>query len=243
MKVIVKKNYDEVSKVAAQEMINLVKTKENAVLGLPTGSTPVGMYKNIVRAYKNGEISFKNITTFNLDEYIGLNKSNDQSYYYFMNDNLFSHIDINKDNINIPDGMAKDLDNECKRYEEKLKSEGYMDIMYLGIGINGHIGFNEPDEFFEPLTHKVSLDESTIEANSRFFEKIEDVPTSALTMGIKTIFSAEKIILIAAGENKADAIAKTVNGKIDPQIPASILQLHRDVTIIVDEAAGSKLQY
>ena len=194
MKVIVKKNYDEVSKVAAQEMINLVKTKENAVLGLPTGSTPVGMYKNIVRAYKNGEISFKNITTFNLDEYIGLNKSNDQSYYYFMNDNLFSHIDINKDNINIPDGMAKDLDNECKRYEEKLKSEGYMDIMYLGIGINGHIGFNEPDEFFEPLTHKVSLDESTIEANSRFFEKIEDVPTSALTMGIKTIFSAEKII-------------------------------------------------
>lgn len=241
MKVIVKKNYDEVSKVAAQEMINLVKTKENAVLGLPTGSTPVGMYKNVVKAYKNGEISFKNITTFNLDEYIGLNKTNDQSYYYFMNDNLFSHIDINKDNINIPDGMAKDLDNECKRYEQKLKSEGYMDIMYLGIGINGHIGFNEPAEYFEPFTHKVILEESTIEANSRFFEKIEDVPTSALTMGIKTIFSAKKIILIATGENKAEAIAQTVNGKINPQIPASVLQLHNDVTIIVDEAAGSKL--
>jgi len=194
MKVIVKKNYDEVSEIAAQEIVDLVKNKNNAVLGLPTGSTPVGMYKNVVKSYKNGEISFKNITTFNLDEYIGLNKDNDQSYYYFMNNNLFSHIDINRDNINIPNGMADDLENECKRYEEKLKAVGYMDIMYLGIGINGHIGFNEPAEYFEPFTHEVKLEESTIEANSRFFEKVEDVPTSALTMGIKTIFSAKKII-------------------------------------------------
>lgn len=242
MRVIVKKNYDEVSEIAAQEMVNLIKNKSNAVLGLPTGSTPIGMYNNVVKAYKNGEISFENITTFNLDEYIGLNKDNEQSYYYFMNDNLFSRIDINKDNINIPDGMAEDIEKECKRYEEKLNTFGYMDIMYLGIGVNGHIGFNEPGEYFEPFTHKVSLEESTIEANSRFFERIEDVPTSAITMGIKTIFLAKKIILIATGGNKSEAIAKTVNGKIDPHIPASILQLHNDVTIIVDEAAGSKLK-
>ncbi len=241
MEVIIKNNYQEVSVAAAEYLLNTVKNKPNAVLGLPTGSSPIGMYEIVVDEYKKGKVSFENVKTFNLDEYMGLDRNNDQSYYYFMNANLYSHVNLKPEHINIPNGMAEDINLESIRYENKLKAEGPMDIMFLGIGNNGHIGFNEPDECFEPLTHEVELTQDTIEVNARFFEKLEDVPTTAVTMGVKTILSAKKIVLIATGAKKADAIAKTVNGKITPQVPASILQMHDDVTIIIDKEAASKL--
>ena len=241
MDIVIKKNYNEVSEFAAKCMLDVIKEKNDAVLGLPTGSTPIGMYNILVNEYKKKSISFNEIKTFNLDEYIGLSKSNKHSYYNFMEKNLFSNIDIKKENINIPNGMTNDIENECFQYENKIKEAGYMDILFLGIGQNGHIGFNEPAEFFEPFTHKVKLKEKTVVANSRFFEKIDDVPTTAITMGIKTILLAKKIILIAVGGTKADSVAKMVKGKITPQLPASILQLHNDITVIADEAALSKL--
>jgi len=241
MDIVIKKNYNEVSEFAAKCMLDVIKEKNDAVLGLPTGSTPIGMYNILVNEYKKKSISFNDIKTFNLDEYIGLSKSNKHSYYNFMDKNLFSNIDIKKENINIPNGMTSDIENECFRYENKIKEAGYMDILFLGIGQNGHIGFNEPADFFEPYTHEVKLKDKTVVANSRFFEKIEDVPTTAITMGIKTILLAKKIILIAVGGTKADSIAKMVKGKITPQLPASILQLHNDITVIADEAALSKL--
>lgn len=240
MEVIIKNNYEEISKLAADYLINTVKAKNNAILGLPTGSTPIGMYQEVINRYKDN-ISFQNVRTFNLDEYVGLDKSNLNSYRYFMDENLFSHIDIKEENIHIPNGVARDIEKECINYENLLKTTGQMDIMYLGIGHNGHIGFNEPDEFFEPYTHIVKLTEDTIEANKRFFDNIESVPKTAITMGIKTIMSAKKIILLASGESKAEAILKTVKGKITPRVPASILQLHNDVTLIIDKDAAKFL--
>ena len=240
MEVIIKNNYEEISKLAADYLINTVKAKNNAILGLPTGSTPIGMYQEVINRYKDN-ISFQNVRTFNLDEYVGLDKSNINSYRYFMDENLFSHIDIKEENIHIPNGVARDIEKECINYENLLKTTGQMDIMYLGIGHNGHIGFNEPDEFFEPYTHIVKLTEDTIEANKRFFDNIESVPQTAITMGIKTIMSAKKIILLASGESKAEAISKTVKGKITPRVPASILQLHNDVTLIIDKDAAKFL--
>lgn len=240
MEVIIKNNYEEISKLAADYLINTVKAKNDAILGLPTGSTPIGMYQEVINRYKDN-ISFQNVRTFNLDEYVGLDKSNLNSYRYFMDENLFSHIDIKEENIHIPNGVARDIEKECINYENLLKTTGQMDIMYLGIGHNGHIGFNEPDEFFEPYTHIVKLTEDTIEANKRFFDNIESVPQTAITMGIKTIMSAKKIILLASGESKAEAILKTVKGKITPRVPASILQLHNDVTLIIDKDAAKFL--
>lgn len=240
MEVIIKNNYEEISKLAADYLINTVKAKNNAILGLPTGSTPIGMYQEVINRYKDN-ISFQNVRTFNLDEYVGLDKSNINSYRYFMDENLFSHIDIKEENIHIPNGVATDIEKECINYENLLKTTGQMDIMYLGIGHNGHIGFNEPDEFFEPYTHIVKLTEDTIESNKRFFDNIESVPKTAITMGIKTIMSAKKIILLASGESKAEAILKTVKGKITPRVPASILQLHNDVTLIIDKDAAKFL--
>jgi glucosamine-6-phosphate deaminase len=240
MKVIIQNNYQEISRLAADYLINTVKEKSDAILGLPTGSTPIGMYRAIISLYK-GNISFQNVRTFNLDEYVGLDKANINSYRYFMDENLFSHIDIKDENVHIPTGVAKNMEKECVDYENLLKSAGRMDIMYLGIGHNGHIGFNEPKDFFEPHTHLVKLTEDTIEANKRFFDNIDDVPKTAITMGVKTILSAKKIILLASGENKADAISKTVKGKITPQVPASILQLHDDVTLIIDKDAAKYL--
>lgn len=240
MEVIIKNNYEEISKLAADYLINTVKAKNNAILGLPTGSTPIGMYQEVINRYKDN-ISFQNVRTFNLDEYVGLDKSNINSYRYFMDENLFSHIDIKEENIHIPNGVARDIEKECINYENLLKTTGQMDIMYLGIGHNGHIGFNEPDEFFEPYTHIVKLTEDTIESNKRFFDNIESVPKTAITMGIKTIMSAKKIILLASGESKAEAISKTVKGKITPRVPASILQLHNDVTLIIDKDAAKFL--
>ena len=229
MRIIVCENYEEVSKKAAQMILSQVTLKPNSVLGLATGSTPIGMYENLVKLNKNGDIDFSEVRTFNLDEYYKLPKESDQSYHYFMYKNLFDHININPENIHIPNGMTADVDAECERYDKLIKEAGGVDIQVLGIGNNAHIGFNEPTINFEKGTHLVELEESTIEANSRFFDNIEDVPKKAITMGVGSIFKSKKIMLIATGENKAEAIYNTVYGKVVPEVPASILQFHSDI--------------
>lgn len=241
MKILVCENYDEISKVASQIILSQIKLKSNSVLGLATGSTPIGMYKNLVEMYKNRVIDFSEIITFNLDEYYNLPRNNEQSYYYFMYDNLFNHININKENIHIPNGMTLDIDKECENYEKVIEKYGGIDIQVLGIGNNGHIGFNEPTISFEKETHLVNLRSSTIEANSRFFENIDDVPKKAITMGIGSIFKAKKIMLLAYGKSKANAIYNTVYGDITPEVPSSILQFHNDVVLILDKEAAAKL--
>ncbi|MBU3171494.1 glucosamine-6-phosphate deaminase [Clostridium estertheticum] len=241
MRIIVVDNYEEMSKRAALMITSQVTLKPDSVLGLATGDTPLGMYEELVKVYNKKEVDFKEVRTFNLDEYYGLDPENPQSYYSFMNKNLFDKVDISKNNINMPDGMVKDVNDFCLLYENKIKTLGGIDMQVLGIGGNGHIGFNEPNVNFEAQTHLVNLNEQTIEANSRFFKSIEDVPVKAISMGIKTIMNSKKIILLANGLNKAEAIAKAVNGKINPSIPASILQLHNDVTIIIDKEAASLL--
>ena len=232
MRIIVCENYEEVSKKAAQMILSQVTLKPNSVLGLATGSTPIGMYENLVKLNKNGDIDFSEVRTFNLDEYYKLPKESDQSYHYFMYKNLFDHININPENIHIPNGMTADVDAECERYDKLIKEAGGVDIQVLGIGNNAHIGFNEPTINFEKGTHLVELEESTIEANSRFFDNIEDVPKKAITMGVGSIFKSKKIMLIATGENKAEAIYNTVYGKVVPEVPASILQFHSDIVLI-----------
>lgn len=241
MRMIVVDNYEEMSKKAALIVASQVLLKPDSILGLATGSTPIGMYKELIEMHNRNEVDFKNVKTFNLDEYYGLSKDNPQSYYYFMRENLFDHINIDLNNTHIPDGMAQNIELECKNYEEQLLSAGGADIQILGMGKNGHIGFNEPNCYFDNETHLVKLTEDTISANSRFFNSIDQVPTEAISMGIKTILSAKKIVLIANGESKADAILKAVKGKITPEVPASALQLHKDVVFIIDKAAASKL--
>ena len=241
MRIVVVDNYEEMSKRAALMITSQVMLKPDSVLGLATGDTPLGMYKELIKLYNKREVDFKEVRTFNLDEYYGIDKENPQSYYNYMNTNLFNTINIARKNINMPDGMAKDVDSSCVNYENKIKELGGIDMQVLGIGGNGHIGFNEPNVNFEAETHLVNLDEETIEANSRFFKSIKDVPVKAISMGIKTIMSSKKITLLANGLNKAKAIEKAVNGKINPNIPASILQLHNDITIIIDKSAASSL--
>ncbi|MGO5066468.1 MULTISPECIES: glucosamine-6-phosphate deaminase [unclassified Clostridium] len=241
MRIIVVDNYEEMSKKAATMVASQVILKPDSVLGLATGDTPIGMYREIINIYKNQNLNFSKVKTFNLDEYYGLSKDNNQSYYYFMMNNLFNHVNIGKDNINIPNGMMNDIEKECKEYESNIVKAGGIDLQILGIGVNGHIGFNEPGESFEAETHLVNLDKKTIESNSRFFSSKDEVPTRAISMGIKTILYSKKIILLACGQNKADAIFKTIKGKITPNVPASILQLHKDVVVIVDKEAASKL--
>lgn len=241
MRIIVAANYDEMSKKAADIVASQIILKPESVVGLATGGTPVGFYRELIKIHKDGKFSFKEVKTFNLDEYYGLDKDNTQSYHYYMMDNLFNHIDINIENVNIPNGMAEDIEVECKAYEAKIKSAGGIDIQVLGIGTNGHIGFNEPDVKFEAITHLVKLDEETIEANSRFFNSIEEVPKSAISMGIKTIMHAKKIVLLASGSEKAKVIERMINGDITPDLPASILQLHPDVTLILDKDAAAEL--
>ena len=237
MKFIVCNNYEEMSKAGADIVISQLKDKSDSILGLATGSTPVGLYKELIKAYENGEISFKDVKTFNLDEYYPISKSSNQSYDYFMNDNLFSHVDINKANTDIPNGEATDADKECADYEKRIAASAGVDIQILGIGQNGHIGFNEPDAALDFVTHKTALTQNTIEANSRFFESIDEVPTAALTMGIGTIMKAKKIILLASGSNKRDAIAALRDTSLTTQCPATMLKLHSDVTIICDNEA------
>ena len=237
MKFIVCENYDEMSKEAAKIVADLLKVKKDAILGLATGSTPIGLYKELIAEYNAGNISFKDVKTFNLDEYYPINKDNDQSYYYFMNDNLFSHVDIELSNTDIPNGEAADAEKECEDYEKRLASSAGVDIQILGIGQNGHIGFNEPDSELYMATHLTALTKNTIEANSRFFESIDLVPKSALTMGIGSIMKAKKIILLASGANKNEAIEALKNGMLTTNVPATMLKLHDDVVVICDKEA------
>lgn len=241
MRILVVNDYNEMKNKAANIIASQMVLKPNSVLGLATGSTPLGTYEELVRLYKIGIISFSEITSFNLDEYYGLSKNNNQSYNYYMYMNLFNHVDIDEDNVHIPDGMCENIERECADYERKIKESGGIDLQLLGIGRNGHIGFNEPSDSFQLNTHLVQLDEDTIEANSRFFASINEVPTRAISMGIGSILRAKKIVLLASGEEKADAIYDTVKGPITPKVPASILQLHPDVVIIADKEAASRL--
>ena len=239
MRIIKTKDYQEMSRKAAGILAAQVALQPNSVLGLATGSTPIGTYDQLVAGCESGDVDFSMVSTANLDEYKGLNRENDQSYYYFMNQHLFNRINIDKGNTHLPNGMAADSDQECQQYEALIESLGGVDMQLLGIGHNGHIGFNEPAAAFPKATHCVDLTESTIEANKRFFASADDVPKQAYTMGIGTIMKAKKILLLATGEEKAEILAKAFFGEITPEVPASILQLHPDVTIVADEAALS----
>ncbi len=235
------KDYEDMSKKAANIIASQVVLKPDCVLGLATGSTPIGAYKNLVEKYEQGDLDFSQVTTVNLDEYKGLPRENDQSYYYFMHDNLFDHVNVKPENTHLPDGTKEDSDEECARYEELIRTLGGQDLQLLGLGHNGHIGFNEPDAIFEKATHCVDLQESTIEANKRFFASSDDVPRQAYTMGIGTIMQAKKILVVVSGEDKADTVAKAFFGPVTPEVPASILQFHKDVILVADEAALSKV--
>ncbi len=231
MQVTVCRDYAEMSKKAADFVAAEMKKKPDLVLGLATGSTPVGMYDELAAKCEKGEISFKRVTTVNLDEYYPIDPANDQSYRYFMNKNLFDHVDIDKKNTHVPDGTAKDPSAEGKRYETLIDSLGGPDVQVLGIGQNGHIGFNEPADSLVLDTHVTDLTENTIKANSRFFASEKDVPRQALTMGMGSIFKAKKIILLVCGANKKEALAAVLAGKLTTAVPATLLALHPDVTL------------
>ena len=240
MKIYKAKDYKDMSRKAAN-IISAQVIKPNCVLGLATGSTPIGTYDQLVEWYNKGDLDFSEVTTVNLDEYKGLPRTNDQSYYYFMHQHLFDRVNIDPERTNVPNGMEPDAEKECGRYEELIRSLGGVDLQLLGLGHNGHIGFNEPGEAFEKETHCVDLTESTIEANKRFFASADDVPKQAYTMGIKTIMQAKKILIVVNGENKADIVERAFFGPVTPEVPASILQLHNDVTLVGDEAALAKI--
>lgn len=241
MKIIKAKDYDDMSRKAANIISAQIIMKPNCVLGLATGSTPIGTYARLVEQYKQGDLDFSGVTTVNLDEYKGLNRENDQSYYYFMNDNLFSKVNIDLKKTFLPDGMEPDAKKACEDYNRIIAATGGVDLQLLGLGHNGHIGFNEPCDIFPGGTHCVDLAPSTIEANKRFFASEADVPRQAYTMGIRSIMLAKKIVVVVSGEDKSDILKKVVCGPITPQVPASILQLHPDVVIVADEAALSKM--
>lgn len=241
MEFIITNSYEELSEACAKRIAEQIKSQPKSVLGLATGSTPIGTYKNLVTAYNEGEISFKDIVTFNLDEYVGLVGTHHQSYRYFMNEHLFNHVDIDLTHTHVPSGVSKDTDKECIAYESMIEQAGGIDLQLLGLGHNGHIGFNEPDEVFSRITHGVDLDERTIQANSRLFNSIDEVPRQAVTMGIGTIMKARQVIVIASGADKADIVERAFTGEVTPQVPASILQFHPHVTIILDSESASKL--
>ncbi|MBO4897123.1 MAG: glucosamine-6-phosphate deaminase [Clostridia bacterium] len=243
MKVIVCDNYEEMSKKAAKIVASQVILKPNSVLGFATGSTPIGLYSELGRMCSAGELDFSDITTYNLDEYYPIKKANDQSYDYFMRKNLFSLINIKDENIHLPNGEAPDPLKECEHYEEMIKESGGIDLQVLGIGRNGHIGFNEPDSMLSPYTHLTKLTESTIKANSRFFDSYEDVPKQALTMGMSTILNARRIIILANGANKRKVVSELINGEINTNNPATLLKTHPDVVLLCDREAyaGAKL--
>ena len=242
MKIIVKDTYEEMSRAAADVIAEIVAEKPDCVLGLATGSTPIGLYAELVKDCAEGKISFKDVTSFNLDEYRGLAGDHVQSYRYFMNDNLFDHVDIDKAATHVPDGFNPDAEAVGAEYEAAIKAAGGVDIQLLGIGHNGHIGFNEPCDCFPQCTHVVQLTESTINANSRLFDSIDEVPREAYTMGIGTIMAARKILLVANGEGKAQIVHDALFGPVTPQVPASILQFHPDVTVVLDAAAAAKCE-
>lgn len=242
MRIIIANDYADLSSRAARIMAGQLYLKPNSVLGLATGSTPLQMYQELARLHQEVGLDFSEATSFNLDEYLGLSPDDTNSYHYYMQENFFRHINLQPQKIHIPCGRPADIEKECRDYDQQIWSNGGIDIQVLGIGTNAHIGFNEPDIKFEATTHKVKLDEETIQANARFFSSIEEVPRFAISMGMKTIMHAKKVLLLASGENKADAIYNTLYGGITPEVPASILQLHQDVIVLLDEAAASKIR-
>ncbi len=240
MKIIKAKDYVEMSRKAAHYIADQVLLKPNCVLGLATGSTPLGTYQELIRLYQNGEVSFSQVRSFNLDEYYSLGPDHPQSYRYFMDENFFNHVDVQPENTHVPDGLSPNPDAFSADYDRQITNAGGIDLQLLGIGSNGHIAFNEPGNVFIAQTRLVDLKEHTIEDNARFFDSIDEVPRQAITMGLKSILGAKRILILASGENKADAVKAMLEGPIDPILPASILQLHPNVTLIADEVALSK---
>lgn len=240
MKVIIVENYEEMSAKAAEILTGIVKNNPKAVLGLATGSSPIGTYQNMAKDHRENGTSYQNVVSVNLDEYVGLTADHDQSYAYFMYENLFKNIDIPLSSTNLPSGSAKDLQAECDRYNKLLETY-QQDVQVLGLGSNGHIGFNEPGTPFDSVTHLVDLTESTIKDNSRLFVSIDEVPRQALSMGIKNIMNAKSILVVVSGKNKAAAVRGMVKGEVTPDLPASVLQLHPFVTVICDKDAASLL--
>ena len=239
MKLIVTENYEEMSREATALFAQTIQSKPDCVLGLATGDTPIGLYKGLIEEYRAGKLDFSRVRTVNLDEYYPIAPDNDQSYRYFMNVQLFDHVNIDKANTAVPDGQVADVEGFCRAYEEQIDALGGIDIQVLGIGRNGHVGFNEPDDALIPATHLTDLTAGTIEANSRFFASEADVPKQALTMGIQSIFKARKIVLMASGKGKAEAVRAMLCGNITTRCPASLLCLHPDVTLICDKDAYS----
>ena len=237
MKIIRASDYDDMSRKAANIISAQVILNEESVLGLATGSTVLGIYKQLIDWYKKGDINFQKIRTVNLDEYIGLDPRNEQCYRYYMNINFFNHINIPIENTFLPDGMATDLIKECENYDALIAKLGGIDLILLGLGLNGHIGFNEPNDNFEDKTHIIELSESTIEANSRFFEHADAEPKMAITMGIKNIIQAKRIILCVSGKRKASILKKVLYGNVTPKVPGSILQMHPNLTVVADKEA------
>ncbi|MEE9602475.1 MAG: glucosamine-6-phosphate deaminase [Thermoguttaceae bacterium] len=242
MEAVVCRSYEELSRKAAFAVANVLNTKPNAVLGMATGSTPLGLYQELVRMHEEESLDFSQVTTFNLDEYVGLPVTHDQSYHYFMHENFFKKVNIPNSNIHIPSGTTSNYQAFCQWYEQRIKECGGIDVQILGIGSDGHIAFNEPTSSLASRTRLKTLAQQTINDNARFFDKAEDVPIYGITMGVGTILEARKLVLVANGENKADAIAKAIEGPVTSMITASALQLHPDVDIFIDEAAASRLQ-
>lgn len=242
MRVIKAEDYYTMSRIAANIISAQVIMKPNCVIGLATGSTPIGTYEQLIRWYQKGDLDFSEVTTVNLDEYRGLSPENEQSYRYFMNKNFFDHININKENTHVPDGLEMDIAKACDDYNKIIRQNGGVDLQLLGLGNNGHIGFNEPGEAFEKETHCIKLSESTVKANSRFFDSIDEVPKEAYTMGIKSIMQAKKIVVVVNGINKANIVKEAFFGPVTPKVPASVLQLHNDVTLIGDKEALSLIE-
>ncbi|MFR6066455.1 MAG: glucosamine-6-phosphate deaminase [Eubacterium sp.] len=241
MNVLIYDTEEQIGIAAGNYMCGQVLQKPDSVLGLATGSTPIKAYKQMIDLYSKGVVDFSQVTTFNLDEYVNLDVKDKNSYHTFMHENLFDHVNIPEENINFLDGNAQDLEQECRDYEKKIKKAGGIDIQLLGIGSNGHIAFNEPADCFQRWSHVVTLKESTVKDNSRFFKSIDEVPTQAVTMGIGSIMQAKKILIIALGTNKAKAIKQLIDGNVTPMCPASVLQFHTDVTLMLDKGAASLL--
>lgn len=235
MKFITVNSYEELSRRAAGIIASQIILKPDCVLGLATGSSPVGTYKCLIEMFKKGDLDFSSVTSVNLDEYVGLDGTNDQSYRYFMNSKLFDFVNIDKNNTYVPNGCAEDLEAECEAYDARIEKYGGIDLQLLGIGLDGHIGFNEPDSCFVKGTHTVALEESTIKANARFFASEDEVPRRAVTMGIGAIMNAKRILLVANGSSKKEILEKAFSGPITPEVPASVLQLHPNVTVIYSE--------
>ena len=241
MRIVKAKDYTAMSRMAANIISAQIIMNAKCVLGLATGSTPIGIYQQMIEWYRKGDLDFSEVTTINLDEYRGLGPDSDQSYRYFMNTNLFDHVNIRKDHTFVPDGLEADREKACSSYNERIRACGGIDLQLLGLGNNGHIGFNEPEDAFEKETHCVQLSESTIQANARFFDNPEEVPREAYTMGIKSIMQARKIVVVVNGAGKAEIVKKAFTGPVTPMVPASVLQLHNDVTLVGDEQALSLL--